>query len=185
MSAKGRGNLTNTHIQPFRDYVSDDPAFVQQAFQHYKAADFLHFLTTHHIAYQEEENGRILLQSGKVAQFRDFLLEQLQEQGRTIAYEQTLQNIRKKADGTFEVQTASSTFTAKNVILATGSKSVPLLGSSDIALQIAKEHCIRYTDFYPALVGFETKEDVSSLAGSSVIGQGSLYINGNLRYQQT
>jgi predicted flavoprotein YhiN len=125
MSAKGRGNLTNCSLQLSQDYVTDSPDFVHNAFQQYATKDFLHFLDEHYVTYQEEENGRILLQSRNARQFRDFLLQQLLQQGRIIKYAQDLQQVKKKADGTFEVQTASEVFTAKNVILATGSPSIP------------------------------------------------------------
>ena len=65
MSAKGRGNLTNMKIQAGKDYVSDDLRFVEKAFETYGVNDFLAFLKENGIPFREEENGRILLQSGK------------------------------------------------------------------------------------------------------------------------
>jgi predicted flavoprotein YhiN len=37
-------------------------------------------------------------------------------------------------------------------------------------LDIANKFGLKTTPFYPALVGFETNQDFSSLSGSSVIG---------------
>ena len=65
MSAKGRGNLTNMKIQAGKDYVSDDLRFVEKAFETYGVNNFLTFLRENEISFREEENGRILLQSGK------------------------------------------------------------------------------------------------------------------------
>ncbi|MDR0369323.1 MAG: NAD(P)/FAD-dependent oxidoreductase [Candidatus Peribacteria bacterium] len=183
MSAKGRGNLTNIHLSA-QEYVSDDSHFVQQALSHYGPQDFLSFLNQHMIAYHKEDNGRILLASGKVAQFHDFLLSQLSDRRIEIAYRQSLLNLRKEK-GIFLIETTTDHFQAKNVILATGSKSIPALGSSDIALQIAKKYALSSTDFYPALVGFETTKNLSALSGSSVIANGELYLHNKLVYQQT
>jgi predicted Rossmann fold flavoprotein len=185
MSAKGRGNLTNVSLDPALDYVSSDTSFVQQAFRQYGVQDFLQFLRENAVAFQEEENSRILLQSGKVSQFREVLVQKLAEKGVEISYGQELQSVVCQEEGGFKIQTSSASFSAKKVILATGSKSVPKLGSSDIALQVARDFGLKYTDFYPALVGFETEKDLSSLSGSSVMGKGELYVRGKLIYEQS
>jgi predicted Rossmann fold flavoprotein len=185
LSAKGRGNLTNISLNSVRDYVSDDPIFVTSAFERYGVQDFLSFLNEANFPIREEEHSRILLQSGNVAQFHEFLLNAVAEQGRVIAYQQEVQSIEKNADGIFTVNTLSSHFFARNVILATGTKSVPALGSSDIALTIARRFGLPFRAFFPALVGFETKEDLSVLAGSSVVGKGRLYEGERVIYEET
>ncbi|MDR3168465.1 MAG: NAD(P)/FAD-dependent oxidoreductase [Candidatus Peribacteria bacterium] len=185
LSAKGRGNLTNRNVNPMEDYVSDNNKFVKSAFENYGVQDFLSFLDQAGFPTREEENGRILLQSGKVAQFHEFLLKKVAEQGKTIAYQQDIQDLEKNADGTFTVKTASSQFLTHNVILATGTKSIPILGSSDIALQIAHKFNLPFRDFFPALVGLETQENLSELSGSSLLGKGELYENGKCIYQET
>ena len=184
LSAKGRGNLTNTMINPRTDYVTSDSLFVEQIFQQYSTKDFLNFLTENEIPYTQEETGRILLSSGKVSQFHDFLLQKLATRGITIRYGQDIESLFQDSDS-YSIQTTSETYRAQKVILATGTKSIPHLGSSDFALQIAKELDLQYSDFYPALVGFETEKDLSSLSGSSLIGKGELYFNGKLLYEQT
>ncbi|MDR0860012.1 MAG: NAD(P)/FAD-dependent oxidoreductase [Candidatus Peribacteria bacterium] len=184
LSAKGRGNLTNLQIDPKQDYVSDDPAFVHSAFEKYGVREFLQFLAENGFPTQEEANGRILLQSGKVSQFHEFLINETEKQGRIIAYQQDVKKVERNAEGTFTVQTTSQQFIAHKVILATGTKSVPALGSSDIALQIAQDFNLPFRVFFPALVGFETENNLSPLAGSSVIGKGELYVNEKKVYEQ-
>lgn len=184
MSAKGRGNLTNVSINPLQDYVSDDSSFVQQALDHYSSADLLHFLETNNIEYFQEENGKILLKSEKVSQFHDFLLQQLEKKKIEINYGQEFLTLQKQEDGLFQLQTSQGLFLASKVILATGTKSVPDLWTES-ALSVAKQLNLPYTDFYPALVGFETEKDLSSLSGSSLIATGTLLHNGKPLYQQT
>jgi predicted flavoprotein YhiN len=134
---------------------------------------------------QEEANGRILLQSSKVAQFHEFLINETEKQGRIIAYQQNIKKVEKNKDGTFTVQTASKEFIASKVILATGTKSIPALGASDIALQIAQDFNLPFRAFTPALVGFETEKDLSTLSGASLIARGELHIKGKKVYEQT
>ncbi|MDR2191214.1 MAG: NAD(P)/FAD-dependent oxidoreductase [Candidatus Peribacteria bacterium] len=184
MSAQGRGNLTNTLLHPLSDYQTSHPAFVAKIFQSYTVRDFLAFLTAHDIAFHEEDNGRILLTSRKVSLFRDFLLHQVSEQGGEILYHQDFQRLEKTKQGYFILHTLSDVFYAKQVVLATGSPSFPQLGSSEIALQVAKDFQLTFIPFYPALVGVETEKNLSFLAGSSVVGKGALFHRNTLVYQQ-
>lgn len=183
MSAKWRGNLTNIHITS-KDYVTDDEKFVEQSLQKYWSKEFLSFLEQYEIPYHEEAGGRILLDSWKVKEFQMFLLNEIEKKGIQISYNQDICSLKEEQDS-FQIKTVQDQFWAKKVILATGSSSIPSVGSSDIALKIAKEFHLKYSSFYPALVGLETEKDVSSLSGSSLIGKVELYDDGKLLYQQT
>ncbi|GHV22023.1 hypothetical protein FACS1894176_05610 [Bacteroidia bacterium] len=59
------------------------------------------------------------------------------------------------------------------------------MGSSDIALQIAQDFDLPFRAFAPALVGFETEKDLSTLSGSSLIARGELSVKGKKVYEQT
>lgn len=183
MSAKGRGNLTNTSITPRQDYQTSDSDFVEAAFECYKVQDFLDFLAKQKIEVQEEAGSRILLKSWKVLQFRDFLIDTLRERGINILYEQELLDIIP-GSSSFQVKTDKENFQSKKILLASGTKSIPKIGSTDIALQLAKKFALWYTEFYPALVGFETEKELAILSGSSLNARGELYCNKKLLYQQ-
>ena len=71
LSAKWRWNITNMNINPEQDYVTDDSNFVISAFNKFGIKNFLEFLDNEWIQIKEENNGRILLKSGKVKEFHE------------------------------------------------------------------------------------------------------------------
>ena len=69
LSAKWRWNITNLNINPWKDYVTDNSIFVKSAFDKFWVKSFLDLLKNEWIEVSEENNGRILLKSGKVKEY--------------------------------------------------------------------------------------------------------------------
>ena len=185
LSAKWRWNITNTTIKPQTDYISDNSDFVIEAFNKFWTKDFLEFLHKEWIEVKEENNGRILLKSGKVKEFHTKLLELVNNKWIEIKYNSVLLNINRSDNWIFEIQTSNWTYHSKNFIVATGWPSFPSLWASSIAVDIAKFFNLEVTDFYPALVGFETEQNFSSLSWSSIIGNLSLIHKDKIIYQES
>ena len=185
LSAKGRWNITNVGINPGKDYATDEPDFVKNAFEKYWVKDFLEFLNNEWIEINEENNGRILLKSGKVKQFHEKLLQLVENKWVEIKYNTEFLDINKMKDWNFEIKTSNWNYYTKNFIVASWWPSFPKLWASDIASYIANKFGLKATPFYPALVGFETKQDFSSLSGSSVIGDLSVIKWNNVIYAES
>ena len=171
LSAKWRWNLTNSMINPQKDYVTDNPSFVVSAFNIFWIKNFLSFLDKEWLEVDEETNGRILLKSGKVKQFHEKLLEMTAMKWVEIKYNTELLEINKLKDWEFEIKTLWWTYITNNFVVATWWPSFPKLWASEIAIDIAKKFNLEVTEFYPALAWFETSQDFSSLSWSSVIGE--------------
>ena len=169
LSAKWRWNITNININPKKDYATDDSDFVKSAFDKFWVKDFLEFLDNEWIEIKEENSGRILLKSGKVKGFHEKLLQLVENKWIEIKYNTEFLNVNKMEDWDFEIKTSNWNYHAKNFIVATWWPSFPKLWATAIALDIAKKFSLETSEFYPALVGFETNQDFSSLSGSSVI----------------
>ena len=183
-SAKWRWNITNLKINPEKDYATDNPDFVKSAFEKYWVKDFLEFLNDEWIEINEENNGRILLKSGKVKQFHEKLLQIIENKWVEIIYNSDFLSV-KKVDNIFEVGTSNWTYQAKIFIVATWWPSFPKLWATWVAIDIAKSFRLKTTPYYPALVWFETKQDFSSLSGSSVIGDLSVIKWNNVIYAES
>ena len=184
LSAKWRGNITNININPPKDYVSDNIDFVVNAFNKFWVKDFINFLNNEWIWIKEEDNGRILLQSGKVKEFHEKLLNTVIDKWVKVEYDNELLDVKKASDKWFEVNTNNWRFNAPKIIVATGWPSFPKLGSSAIAINVAKKFNLEISEFYPALVGFETSQDFSSLSWSSVIWKLNLLEWNNVIYEE-
>lgn len=169
LSAKWRWNITNIKINPQNDYASDDSEFVVNAFKKYWTKDFLDFLDEHKIRVKEENNWRILLDSGKVSQFHEKLIQLVKDKWVNIKFGLEIQSIVKNGD-IFEIKASDWIYKSKIFIVATWWPSFPKLGATDIATDIAKTFNLTYVNYFPALVWFITNQDFSSLSWSSVIG---------------
>ena len=132
----------------------------------------------------EENNGRIILKSGKVKQFHEKLLQIIENKWVEIIYNSDFLSV-KKVDNIFEVGTSNWTYQAKIFIVATWWPSFPKLWATWVAIDIAKSFRLKTTPYYPALVWFETKQDFSSLSGSSVIGDLSVIKWNNVIYAES
>jgi predicted Rossmann fold flavoprotein len=184
LSAKWRWNITNIKIKTEFDYVTSDQTFVINAFEKYWVKDFLEFLDDEWIEVNEENNGRILLKSGKVKQFHEKLLQLVENKWVEIKYNSDFLSA-KKIDDIFEVKTSNWAYQAKNFIVATWWPSFPKLWATGIAIDIAKNFWLETTAYYSALVWFETKQDFSSLSGSSIIGNLSVIKWNNVIYAES
>ena len=168
LSAKWRWNITNLNINPKNDYSTDNSDFVKSVFDKFWVKSFLEFLDKEWIEVKEENNWRILLKSGKVKLFHEQLLKLVKNKWIEIKYNSDFLDVNKMEDWIFEIKTSNGVYYTKNFIIATWWPSFPKLWASNIAIGIAKKFNLETTEFYPALVGFETKQDFSSLSGSSV-----------------
>ncbi len=168
LSAKWRWNITNININPNKDYVCDDSNFVISAFDKFWVKNFLEFLSSEWIEIKEENSGRILLKSGKVKDFQEKLLQLVEIKWIEIKYNTNFFSVDRLENELFEVKTSNWIYHTKNFIVATGWPSFPKLWASWIAINIANKFNLETTDFYPALVGFETSQNFSSLSWSSV-----------------
>ena len=169
LSAKWRWNITNIKINPKNDYATDNHNFVKSSFDKFWTKDFLKFLDDIWIEVKEENGWRILLKSGKVKEFHEKLLQLIQSKWVGIEYNTKFLNVKKLEDWNFEVKTLNWNYYTKNFVVATWWPSFPKLWATMIASNIADIFGLETVPFYPALVGFETSQDFSSLSGSSVI----------------
>ena len=185
LSAKWRWNITNLKINPEKDYVTDNLDFVKLAFDRFWVKDFLDFLSEEKIEIKEENNWRILLKSGKVKLFHEQLLKLVENKWIEIKYNSKFLDINKLGDWIFKIKTSNWNYYTKNFIVATWWPSFPSLGATAIAIDIAKKFNLETTEFYPALVWFETKQDFSSLSGSSITGDFKLLKNDKLIYKES
>ena len=185
LSAKWRWNISNSMINPQTDYVSDNPNFVIEAFNRFWTKNFLEFLNNEWIGIKEENNGRILLESGKVKEFHAKLLELIENKWIEIKYNTEFLDIHKLKDWIWGIKTSWWIYQTKNFIVATWWPSFPKLWASAIATDIAKKFNLKRTNFYPALVGLETKQDFSCLSWSSVIWDLSLIKWNEIIYKES
>ncbi len=168
LSWGGRCNLTNIHLDPELHYVGQSLKQLPSLFHQFGPEDMIHYLTEHGIETQREDNGRVVLKSGKAKDLLEFLIARSHSNQTEHLLNHEVHTISIAEDMTFVVTSSAGVYTAKHVIVATGWMTYPQIGASPFAYEIAEQLWLSLSRPHPALCGIETKEDVEHLTGVTV-----------------
>ncbi len=145
ISGGGRCNFTNTGTAPDR-FLSENPHFAKSALSRYTQWDFLDLVTRHGIAWHEKTLGQLFC-DGSARQIVAMLLDECRKGGVEMRLSTPIGEIGH-ADGRFRVAGAS----APNLVIATGGPSIPKMGATGIAYDIARRFGLGVVPPRPALV---------------------------------
>ncbi|MFK3890055.1 NAD(P)/FAD-dependent oxidoreductase [Sphingomonas sp. NPDC079357] len=149
ISGGGRCNFTNLHTAPDR-YLSANPHFAKSALGRYTARDFLDMVERHGIAWHEKTLGQLFC-DGSARAIVEMLLGECELGGVTIRLGQALGEIGH-ADGRYTVRHGDRSYTAPALVIATGGPSIPKMGATGIAYDIARRFGLKVVEPRPALV---------------------------------
>ena len=153
ISGGGRCNFTNRQAAPDR-YLSANPHFARSALGRYTPQDFLDLVERHGIAWHEKtldqlfcdgsarQVVRMLLDECDAAKFGGEVTLRLGEAIRDVSH----------ADGRFAVTTDRGRHEAAKLVIATGGPSIPKLGASGFAYDLARRFGLKVVEPRPALV---------------------------------
>lgn len=149
ISGGGRCNFTNIHTAPER-YISTNPHFAKSALSRYTAQDFIDLVDSHGIAWHEKTLGQLFC-NGSAQQIVDMLLEESARGGVELACEEDIADV-SHADGRFSVTTDQRTAEATSFVIATGGPSIPKMGATGFAYDLARQFRMKIVEPRPALV---------------------------------
>ena len=150
ISGGGRCNFTNRDIRPER-FLSANPAFARSALARYTSRDFLALIEKHRIAWHEKTLGQLFC-DGSARQVVAMLLAEAEAVGVELRLETRVTDI---SGGTgFTVTTDRGAFTAPSLVLATGGLSIPKMGATGFAYDVAKRFGLGLVERRPGLVPF-------------------------------
>lgn len=167
ISGGGRCNFTNIHTAADR-YLSDNPHFARSALARYTPADFLEMVNRHGIAWHEKTLGQLFCDQS-ARQIVEMLMAECREGGVAFAFGSPVSAV-DHADGQFRVTIDGRDHTAPSLVLATGGLSIPKMGASGFAFDVARRFGLPVVQTRPALVPFTLGEDEAlfrSLSGVS------------------
>ena len=147
ISGGGRCNFTNVHTAPDR-YLSQNPHFAKSALSRYTPHDFLALVESYGIAWHEKTLGQLFC-DGSARQIVALLLEECAKGGVDVRCGQALGDITH-ADGRFTVAGADAT--APALVIATGGPSIPKMGATGFAYDLARRFGLKVVEPRPALV---------------------------------
>lgn len=156
ISGGGRCNFTNLGTAPDR-YLSDNPHFAKSALSRYTPRDFLDLVESYGIAWHEKTLGQLFC-DGSARQIVDLLLEECAKGQVRLAFGESVSAI-DHGDGLFRVTIAGAVHTAPALVIATGGPSIPKLGATSFAYDLARRFGLGVVQPRPALVPFTLGED--------------------------
>ena len=149
ISGGGRCNFTNIHTAPDR-YLSANPHFAKSALGRYTPADFLALVERHGIAWHEKTLGQLFCDQS-ARQIVAMLLDECAAGDVTIRLSQAITAIGH-ADGRYNVSHGGRAASAPALVIATGGPSIPKIGATGFAYELARQLGLKIVEPRPALV---------------------------------
>nr|WP_313434784.1 NAD(P)/FAD-dependent oxidoreductase [Novosphingobium sp.] len=149
ISGGGRCNFTNIHTAPDR-YLSSNGHFAKSALSRYTPADFLEMVEAYGIAWHEKTLGQLFC-DGSAKQIVAMLLEECAKGGVEVHCGDPLGEIGH-GDGLYRVAFGGQTATAPALVIATGGPSIPKMGATGLAYDLARKFGLKVVQPRPALV---------------------------------
>lgn len=149
ISGGGRCNFTNVHSAPDR-FLSANPHFAKSALGRYTPADFLALVEAYGIAWHEKTLGQLFC-DGSARQIVAMLLEEVARGGGVIRCGESITDVGH-ADGRFTVTTTQGSASAPALVVATGGPSIPKMGATGFAHDLARRFGLKVVEPRPALV---------------------------------
>ncbi|MBI3198323.1 MAG: NAD(P)/FAD-dependent oxidoreductase [Rhodospirillales bacterium] len=162
ISGGGRCNFTNADSRP-EAFLSDNPHFCKSALARYTQHDFIELVEKHGIAWHEKTLGQLFC-DGSARQIVAMLLAECAAAGVDVRVAHKIAGVEKS--DRFTVRSDHGDFEAASVVLATGGLSIPKMGATGFAHEIAHRFGLAVTETRPGLVPFTAR--VPDIAGVSL-----------------
>jgi predicted Rossmann fold flavoprotein len=149
ISGGGRCNFTNVSATPDR-YLSANPHFAKSALGRYQSRDFINLVDAHGIAWHEKTLGQLFC-DGSARQIVAMLLSECDKGDVTLRLGSGINSV-EHADGRFRVALGTSEVEAPALVIATGGPSIPKMGATGFAYDLARRFGLKVVEPRPALV---------------------------------
>jgi predicted Rossmann fold flavoprotein len=153
ISGGGRCNFTNMYTDPAR-FLGQNPHFHKSALSRYTQWDFLDLVSRHKIAWHEKTLGQLFCDD-KATQIIEMLRAEMAQAGAELWLQTSLVDLShdgSRFSAQIEREGKRHSVTSRNLVLATGGKSIPKMGATGLAYDIARQFGHTITDTRPALV---------------------------------
>jgi len=154
ISGGGRCNFTNLGAWP-ANYLSANRHFAKSALARYGPSNFLELVERYQIAWHEKTLGQLFC-DGSAKQIVAMLLDECakaESSGGSVEM-RTGQDIASVArdDAAFVVQANGEADRAPSLVIATGGPSIPKMGATGFAYDLARQFGLKVVEPRPALV---------------------------------
>jgi len=166
ISGGGRCNFTNMYAEP-ANFLSENPHFCKSALSRYTQWDFIELVGKHGIAWHEKTLGQLFC-DGSAKEIVAMLLAEMDAVGAQLRLQTSASEIAR-IEGGFSLNLNGVPTTTRNLVIASGGKSIPKMGATGFGYDIARQFDLPLTDTRPALVPLTfSNGDFKDLSGTSV-----------------
>lgn len=155
ISGGGRCNFTNVGATA-TNYLSANPHFAKSALSRFTPADFIDLVDRHGIAWHEKALGQLFC-DGSSKQIVTLLLDECAAGAVETAFGEPATVDHR--DGAFHVSFGKKAAQAPALVLASGGLSIPKLGASSFAYDVARGFGLKIVEPRPALVPLTLPSD--------------------------
>ncbi len=156
ISGGGRCNFTNLDVKPDR-FLSQNRHFAKSALSQYTQHDFIDLVNRYGIAWHEKTLGQLFC-DGPANQIVQLLLEEARKGDFTLKLSENIDAVRKLETG-FEIETDQGNYSTQSLVVATGGPSIPKMGATGYAYDLARQFKLKVIEPRPALVPFTLGKD--------------------------
>ena len=149
ISGGGRCNFTNLGTAPDR-FLSANRHFAKSALSRYTPHDFVALVDRHGVAWHEKTLGQLFC-DGSARQIVDLLLGECARGQVELALGRGVTAV-DHADGLFRVTTTGGEASGSALVIATGGPSIPKIGATGFAYDLARRFRLKVVEPRPALV---------------------------------
>jgi hypothetical protein len=169
ISGGGKCNFTHLKATP-KNYISDNPHFCISALKRFTPWDFLDRVIRRGIPYYEKSEGQLFCETSAGDIIR-MLLDDLKAAGGHLRLSTSVTNVEQTDTG-FELQTSNGPIACAKLVVATGGLSIPKMGATGFAYDLARRFGHDIIETRPALVPFtlgpDWQDKLTGLSGVSV-----------------
>lgn len=166
ISGGGRCNFTNLETRADR-FLGKNLHFAKSALARYTPWDFISLMAAHGLTYTEKHKGQLFCdqKSGAIIQM---VLDECEKGSAEIRLSTEISGVTHQ-DGRFLVETSSGGVSGQRLVVATGGLSIPKMGATGLAYDIARQFGHDIVETRPGLVPFtfsgELGEKFAAISG--------------------
>ena len=154
ISGGGRCNFTNMDVSA-KNFLSQNPHFCKSALARYTPWDFIGLVSAYGIDWHEKTLGKLFCDNS-AKDIVNMLVTEAEKAGAKLWLETEIVEVRRTDRFIVSLRRNGKDITveADHLVVATGGKSIPKMGATGLAYQIAEQFGLAVTETRPALVPF-------------------------------
>lgn len=133
----GKCNFTNLGLD-HENYICSNPHFCKSALARHGQWDFIEFISSAGIEYEERDDGQLFTTSG-AGRVAGLLVERCKRQGVEILLNSSIESVEKQDESYFSVVISGIEHTCSSLVIALGGPSYPQIGASRLGYEIAEK----------------------------------------------